>query len=357
MTNVITEPLPDPIKVLNAASIQTFLANAEQYELRTGLRLNRHNVGGVEIRKAISLLWAEHFAAYHRAAWDSEELSWRTVLHSLLKKVGTGTQAAHHDALHPFERLAYEWQESWEYNPTQIGQIFMVEANLSLKIDELQLNPNQITRITPDIIKMLRERVTFRELSRLWSIERESGQLSELLRRKFLPAKTKDISLEEWWRELRQQAEDWLRYGNTWRQAAGIPTADSRRLYAAEGAMIRSLMQAGRATNVATSSGSSGRPTQSSQASPHTQGERNDRPAKKARTEPQSQNSQTPATVEPTPKRGNKRLPMCIQHADCRWCKQANYTEPGSHLTNACPRYPQFHGAKPSGSGKTTVNH
>ena len=68
------------------------MANAEQYELRTGLRLNRHNVGGVEIRKAISLLWAEHFAAYHRAAWDSEELSWRTVLRSLLKKVGTGTQ-------------------------------------------------------------------------------------------------------------------------------------------------------------------------------------------------------------------------------------------------------------------------
>ena len=40
MTNVITEPLPDPIKVLNAASIQTFLANAELYDLRTGLRLN-----------------------------------------------------------------------------------------------------------------------------------------------------------------------------------------------------------------------------------------------------------------------------------------------------------------------------
>ena len=71
----------------------------------------------------------------------------------------------------------------------------MVEANLSLKIDELQLNPNQIARITPDIIKMLRERVTFRELSRIWGIERESGQLSEILRRKFLPAKTKDIPL------------------------------------------------------------------------------------------------------------------------------------------------------------------
>ena len=67
---------------------------------------------------------------------------------------------------------------------------------------------------------------------------------------------------------------------------------------------------------------------------------------------PESQNSQTPATVESTPKRGGRKTPRLIQHANCRWCRQANYTEPSSHPTNSCPRYQQLHGTKPSDRGR-----
>ena len=41
--------------------------------------------------------------------------------------------------------------------------------------------------------------------------------------------------------------------------------------------------------------------------------------------------------MESTPKRGGRKTPRLIQHANCRWCRQANYTEPSSHPTNSCP--------------------
>ena len=81
----------------------------------------------------------------------------------------------------------------------------MVEAILSLKIDELQLKPDQIARITPDTIKMFRERVTFRELSRLWGIERDGT----IVRDTHYPQKRK-IYLSESEARAAPPSEDWL---------------------------------------------------------------------------------------------------------------------------------------------------
>ena len=339
LTNIISESLPEPIKELNAKSIRTFLAAAEQYELRTGLRLGRQNIGGAEIRVAITFIWNDFFRETYGLGWENETLTWRTVLQQLLTRVGTDNPNVQYDHRNPFERLSHEWLEQWEFNPTASGQIYTVEASLAIKLEEMQLSEDQITRITPDIIKMLRDRVTFREITRLWGLERETTIKSEFLRKRFFPTRINDVSLTEWWKELREIGQQWSDSLMAWRKAAGITSADSRRVYEAEGAMLRALMASGKTREQPTSSGA-----RSNAGRQHAQTEQSgEKPSKRARTNTGAES--TAATTTPRDNQQKKQSsPRMISHEHCRYCQLAKFTEPGSHPANNCPRFPRGKG-------------
>ena len=79
----------------------------EQYELRTGLRLGRQNIGWAEI----PFTWDDFFRETYGLGWERETVTWRTVLQQLLTRVGTDHPNVQYDQRSPFERLSHEWLE------------------------------------------------------------------------------------------------------------------------------------------------------------------------------------------------------------------------------------------------------